>query len=267
MSAHNFEDMAQKSLRSLDRDRILMYIVAVLIASVAVGTAIVLVIQANRLEEQANRLDRLAEQIKVVDVMLKLNEIERNIRITNDAQFALQSLQNFVSEYEVPQLMPRIIGLQLAFSEVPNPEIAELERAADEGAGDGILSTAESTLLYYYINNRQFKEAIDFGEDLIEEGAATAEIYNNVAWALFNIRSEQPDDLEQALHFANEAVSRTQNRNTDYVDTLARIYMEQGRHDEALNVIDKSLRHDKFRHLRELREQIRERKTSQERQQ
>jgi tetratricopeptide (TPR) repeat protein len=90
----------------------------------------------------------------------------------------------------------------------------------------------------YTLKNTE-DEAIKHCEQSIALDHNDHQSYNNAAWVYALSQNEEIRDMERALRYAEKAVTLTAARNTDYLDTLAKIYVLTGEAAKAHEIIQK----------------------------
>jgi tetratricopeptide (TPR) repeat protein len=81
-------------------------------------------------------------------------------------------------------------------------------------------------LTFIYATIDKPKEALETGKKGIELNPLDANAYNNLAWVSSQTQNAQYRDLNAALIYAKKAVSLTNERVPDYLDTLVRVYIQ-----------------------------------------
>jgi tetratricopeptide (TPR) repeat protein len=66
-------------------------------------------------------------------------------------------------------------------------------------------------------------------------------LLNNDAWVIATAGDATPDELEVALRMARRAVRATERREPNLLDTLAEVYFQLGRGDDAVAAIDEAI--------------------------
>ena len=83
--------------------------------------------------------------------------------------------------------------------------------------------------------------ALRRGSALLEESEAPALLLNNDAWTIAVSDEPSEEALELALQMAKRAVRTTQGLEPNLLDTLAEVYFQLGRTDQALETIDRAI--------------------------
>lgn len=81
-------------------------------------------------------------------------------------------------------------------------------------------------LTFIYSTIDKPKEALETGKKAITLNPSDANAYNNLAWVCSHTQNIQYRDLNAALSYAKNAVALTNERDPDYLDTLAQIYIQ-----------------------------------------
>lgn len=76
---------------------------------------------------------------------------------------------------------------------------------------------------------------------LLESPSAPIQLLNNDAWTIATMSSPTIEQLELALELSSRAVEATQRLDPNLLDTLAEIYFQLGRGEEAVETIDEAI--------------------------
>jgi membrane associated rhomboid family serine protease len=79
------------------------------------------------------------------------------------------------------------------------------------------------------------------GARLLEDRQAPALLLNNEAWRIATADEASEDELELALRLARRAVRATERKEANLLDTLAEVYFQLGRSEEAVKTIDRAI--------------------------
>jgi membrane associated rhomboid family serine protease len=79
------------------------------------------------------------------------------------------------------------------------------------------------------------------GARLLDDRAAPAGLLNNEAWRIATADEASTDELELALRLARRAVRVTERREPNFLDTLAEVYFQLGRNEDAVETIDRAI--------------------------
>lgn len=79
------------------------------------------------------------------------------------------------------------------------------------------------------------------GARLLDDRAAPILLLNNDAWTIATSADPSEDELELALRMARRAVRATQHLDPNLLDTLAEVYFQLGRSEEAVEIIDEAI--------------------------
>jgi membrane associated rhomboid family serine protease len=79
------------------------------------------------------------------------------------------------------------------------------------------------------------------GARLLQEGPAPIGMLNNEAWLIATSREPTEEELELALRLARRAVRATQRQEPNLLDTLAEVYFQLGRNEDAVETIDQAI--------------------------
>jgi len=79
------------------------------------------------------------------------------------------------------------------------------------------------------------------GARLVDDRAAPILLLNNDAWTIATSAEPTDDELELALRMARRAVRATQHLDPNLLDTLAEVYFQLGRSEEAVETIERAI--------------------------
>jgi membrane associated rhomboid family serine protease len=79
------------------------------------------------------------------------------------------------------------------------------------------------------------------GARLLEDRGAPALLLNNEAWRIATADEASEEELALALRLARRAVRATEQREANLLDTLAEVYFQLGRTEEAVETIDRAI--------------------------
>jgi tetratricopeptide (TPR) repeat protein len=87
----------------------------------------------------------------------------------------------------------------------------------------------------------QLEEAIAHWRAALRSQPDIPEVCNNLAWILATYPDEKIRNGKEAVELAERACRLDENKNPSYWDTLAAVYAEVGRFDEAVSVIQRTI--------------------------
>jgi membrane associated rhomboid family serine protease len=79
------------------------------------------------------------------------------------------------------------------------------------------------------------------GERLLAEEEANAQLLNNYAWTIAVSKQPSEEQLRVALALARRAVRETRRADPNLLDTLAEVYFQSGRADDAVATIEEAI--------------------------
>jgi rhomboid protease GluP len=79
------------------------------------------------------------------------------------------------------------------------------------------------------------------GARMLAESEAPTLLLNNDAWTIATSAEPTPDELALALRLARRAVRATSRQDPNLLDTLAEVYFQLGRNDDAVETIDQAI--------------------------
>ena len=139
-----------------------------------------------------------------------------------------------------PGSPPAEVGLAAAYMEQGNASKALhwLQAAVGKDVNN---AQAQSALGDLFDQERLYPQALQHYEKAVQLNPHLAEAQNNLAWLLATCPERQYRDPQQALVHAKLAVSLTQGRQADYLDTLAAAYYANGQYSQALKTQQKAV--------------------------
>ena len=79
------------------------------------------------------------------------------------------------------------------------------------------------------------------GARMLDDAHAPIMLLNNDAWTIATSKHPSQHDLELALQLAERAVESTRHEDANLLDTLAEVYFQLGRSEEAVSTIDEAI--------------------------
>lgn len=173
----------------------------------------------------------LNARLKDVELGAKLVTIERFLMADKNYAWAVDQYEDLAKSNPSAAILARL-GI-LYFLLDPNANEAKaiqtLEKAKELDDNNWEIYRS---LTYIYTTKRRTKEAIKAGERAIELNKLDANSLNNLAWIYATCES-QYNDLTKALAYAQKAVALTEQRNPDFLDTMAQVREKRGEHEQA----------------------------------
>jgi predicted Zn-dependent protease len=183
---------------------------------------------------------QLSSRVTELEALQQISFIERLMRKNYSHEWALAEYQKLVRYYPHPQVWVRLGAL---YYERGNPEdhlqaITILEQAK---AIKPDYWETYSTLAYIYMQEQSESKAIEAGRMAVQLNPFDGQTYNNLAW--LHATSTNPDimNLTKAQEYALKAVEYTQGRNSQYMDTLAEVYVRTGRVSLAIETLQQAM--------------------------
>ncbi len=107
-----------------------------------------------------------------------------------------------------------------------------------------------------------YRDGFKLADDLASKHWDDGPKLNSIAWMLVTEVEDSQRDLEQAMRIAERASSLQDHTNDATLDTVARIYYEQGDLEQAVEWQQRALAHATARNREQLREHLQEYKTA-----
>ncbi len=111
------------------------------------------------------------------------------------------------------------------------PVLSELDRFLQEYPGHIELTLLKMQVL---LHTEQFPAAVALGSELADTHWEDGQALDQIAWALAAVVPAEHRDLERALQVALRASSVQEDADSSALDTVARVYFEQGNVGEAI---------------------------------
>ena len=170
---------------------------------------------------------RLTARLVEVEVLERSSYIDRVYKDTHNVGWAVAEYQALADQNpNNPRILVRL-GAIYHRAGKHDRAIEVLSRAITLKPDEW---EAHSTLAYVQLERRRFAEALEAGEAAIRLSAADMQAHNNLAWIYSGVEDERFRNLGKAVAYAERAVTSTRCRQTDYLDTLAEVYQQSGRH-------------------------------------
>jgi tetratricopeptide (TPR) repeat protein len=163
-------------------------------------------------------------QISDVQVSEKVIQIESILIKDNNYAWGIREYENVVKSHASAPILARLGTLYLLANQ--NDSMRALALVSEANRIDPVAWEPYRALTFIYTTIDKPKEAIEAGKKAIALNALDANAYNNLAWVYSNAKDDQYRDLNVALTYANNAVRLTNERDPDYLDTLAKVYVQ-----------------------------------------
>lgn len=153
---------------------------------------------------------------------------------TWDRKAAMSQFQQQKKLQETQEELNELLG-----KEAWDQALALLDRLEKDGHWSAQLSTLKLTLLQ---KAGRTQEAAKLRAELVEKSWDDARVLNDVAWGIATGSGER--DLALALKAAQRASELREHKDAAILDTLARVYYEQGQLDKAIEWQKKASEHN-----------------------
>lgn len=177
---------------------------------------------------------RLSVELTEVKVVAGLSSIETQYRPLRNYGYAISAYKNLVSELQHPLAQLRLAQVAAAAGDI------DLAREAVIEIGDEMPWQVASTLAYLNWAEGKNDEALRFSEIGIEQNPCDIQSLNLAAWILATTDQVELESINKAERYAKGAVHCSRERNPEFLDTLAEVYIKQGRLEEAVEQIKKA---------------------------
>jgi len=180
---------------------------------------------------------RISDRLTDVELGTKLVTIERILDSDKNYAWAVDQYESLAGRYSNAQVFARLGTLYFLLSP-KNKEVAlrTLERARTI---DPSYWEIYRSLTFVYLAD-QPKEAIEAGQMALKLNKNDANTYNNLAWIYSASNDPAIVNLQLAQEYAERAVKLTMEKQANFLDTLAGIYVRRGARDRALDSLRKA---------------------------
>jgi membrane associated rhomboid family serine protease len=114
-------------------------------------------------------------------------------------------------------------------------------RALRSACAAALALTLGALLAFGYVLLDPGGAAARRGARLLDDGSAPIVLLNNDAWTIATSADPTEDELELALRLARRAVRATGRQDPNFLDTLAEVYFQLGRGEEAVATIERAI--------------------------
>jgi tetratricopeptide (TPR) repeat protein len=167
---------------------------------------------------------QINDQISSVQVSSKLIQIESIINKDSNYAWGIREYENIAKSHKSAPILARLGTLYFLANR--NDSARALSTLLEANRIDPQAWESYRALTFIYTSMDKPKEAIEVGRKAIELNPLDANAYNNLAWVCSHSKDDQYRDLNAALTYARNAVSWTNEREPDYLDTLAQVYIQ-----------------------------------------
>jgi Tfp pilus assembly protein PilF len=177
---------------------------------------------------------RISNRLADVELGTKLVTIERIIDTDKNYAWGVDQYESLARQSHNAQVFARLGTLYFMLDPKNNKKIAlqNLEKAKEI---DPSYWEIYRSLTFVYLTD-QPKEAIRAGQTALKFNGNDANTYNNLAWIY---ASDDPGikNLQLAQEYAEKAVKLTMNKQANFLETLAGIYLKGGYSDRAFDTL------------------------------
>jgi tetratricopeptide (TPR) repeat protein len=163
-------------------------------------------------------------QISSVQISSKLIQIESILDKDSNYAWGIREYENIAKSHKSAPILARLGTLYYLAN--PNDSARALATLLDANRTDPLAWEPYRALTFVYTAVDKPKEAIEAGRKAIDLNSLDANAYNNLAWVFSHSKDSHYRDLNLALTYAKNAVALTNEREPDYLDTLAQVCVQ-----------------------------------------
>jgi tetratricopeptide (TPR) repeat protein len=167
---------------------------------------------------------KIDDQLSGVQISSKLIQIEMILSKDTNYAWGIREYENIAKSHRSAPILARL-GI-LYFLANQNDSARALATLLEANRADPLAWEPYRALTFLYSNIEKPKEAIETGRKAIDLNPLDANAYNNLAWVCSHSKDDKYRDLNAALTYAKTAVSLSNEREPDYLDTLAQVYIQ-----------------------------------------
>lgn len=172
----------------------------------------------------------LSVRLADVEIGTKLVTIERYVGTDRNYPWAISQYKQLANSDGRASILTRL-GMLYYLHDPQGNETIALEKLREATRADPANWEAYRNLTYIYFFSGRENEAIEAGKKALALNENDANTYNNLAW--IHATSEEFGDLSLAQTYAEKAVALTEERQSNFLDTLAEVYFRQGERERA----------------------------------
>jgi thiol-disulfide isomerase/thioredoxin len=121
--------------------------------------------------------------------------------------------------------------------DLASTKLDELEKLLPENRRGGL----DGVRLSILFGKKDYPAAYDMAQKLSDTHKNNANLQNQLAWQIATDPKIENRNLDLAATFANRGIEATKGKNSDVLDTMARILFMQGKKDEAIEMQEKAV--------------------------
>jgi tetratricopeptide (TPR) repeat protein len=183
----------------------------------------------------------LSKCLTEVEVGTQVVTIERFLASDQNYAWAVDQYRRIAETRPSAPILARLGTLYFLLDpKDPKNQDLALEKLEAAKAIDSNYWEIYRSLTYIYLATGRLAEAIEAGKKALELNANDANTYNNLAWIYATSSEPALSDLRRAQEYGEKAVRLTKEKQPDFLDTLARVYFNQGDRDRALECLRKA---------------------------
>jgi len=182
----------------------------------------------------------LTQRVTDVEALAKRIDIDRYLQLEGNYAWAVRGYEEIVKTHPTSEILARLGLLYFQADPKKNEKIAiaTLERARLLDSNNWALFRS---LGYIYTAIKEPKKAIEAGQKALALNNLDSGTYNNLAWTYATAEDNDLRDLQSAETYALKAIELKQNRQAEYFDTLAQVYVEKGDRDRAVQAFRRAI--------------------------
>jgi tetratricopeptide (TPR) repeat protein len=119
--------------------------------------------------------------------------------------------------------------------------VEQLRRQIDVNKKNGLQSTGPYSLLCTISNDGPAERTVQACEDALKQYQGDALVWNQLAWTYATSKDPRYRDSAKALEYAQKAVSLSEGKTPELLDTLAEAYFVSGNFDKAIETERRAL--------------------------
>jgi tetratricopeptide (TPR) repeat protein len=166
----------------------------------------------------------IKNEVASVQTSSKLVQIEVILAKDNNYRWAIHEYETIALSHKSAPILARLGTLYFLANH--NDSAHAISTLLEANRLDPLAWEPYRGLTFVYAAIDNPKEALKAGRKAIQLNNVDANAYNNLAWVCSHTQNIQYCDLSAALEYGKKAVELTDERDPDYLDTLAQVYMQ-----------------------------------------
>jgi len=166
----------------------------------------------------------IKNELASVQTSSKLVQIELILGREHNYQWAIREYETIAQYHKSSPILARLGTLYFLANHNDTPRA--LSTLLEANRLDPLAWEPYRGLTFVYATMDKPKEALKAGKKALKFNGLDANAYNNLAWVCSHTQNIQYRDLSLALEYGKKAVELSNERDPDYIDTLAGVYMQ-----------------------------------------